>query len=158
MKKFLAMVLGLLTIASVNLYSAENSEKIRLVTISKIEENKAPSSHFTGNALVKMVSSKDSSKLSSGVVTFEAGARTAWHVHPNGQMLIILEGKGWTQQWGEPVIEFEKGDIVWIPAGEKHWHGAAADSSMSHLAIAPEDENQNSTEWFEKVSNEQYKK
>lgn len=73
-------------------------------------------------------------------------------------MLIILDGNGWTQEENGKIIEFKKGDIVWIPANIKHWHGASSNSSMSHLAIAPEDENQKSTDWFEKVNDTQYKK
>lgn len=161
MKKLSSILLALSLFASANSFAAEqreNGEKIRLLTLSNIEEVPAVKNNFTGDAFVKPIFSKDSSRLSAGIVTFEAGARTAWHVHPRGQMLVILEGKGWTQQENSPVIEFQKGDVVWIPAGTKHWHGASPDFSMSHLAVAPEDENQKSTDWYEKVSSRQYKK
>ena len=159
MKKLIMLMtaLSLFTSAAV-LGAEESSEKIRLVTLSKVEEVPASTSNFTGTAVVKPIFSKDSSRLSTGIVSFRAGARTAWHVHPRGQMLVILEGRGWTQQWNDKIVEFKKGDVVWIPAGVKHWHGAAADCDMSHLAIAPEDENQKSTDWFEKVSDRQYRK
>ena len=156
MKKLAVMITVLSLLTGTAVSGAE--EKIRHLTLSNIKETPASTSNFTGTAVVKPIFSKDSSRLSSGIVTFDAGARTAWHVHPRGQMLVILEGKGWTQQWNDKIVEFQKGDVIWIPAGVKHWHGAAADSGMSHLAIAPEDENQKSTDWFEKVSAEQYKK
>lgn len=159
MKKLFLLLSICSVISAVSFAEGTNTnEKIRLLTVSNIKEVPASKNNFTGEAFVKPMFSKDSSKLSAGIVTFEAGARTAWHVHPKGQMLVILEGKGRTQQENNPVIEFQKGDVVWIPAGVKHWHGASPNFSMSHLAVAPEDENQKSTDWYEKVSNRQYKK
>jgi 4-carboxymuconolactone decarboxylase len=72
---------------------------------------------------------------SGSLVTFESGARTAWHTHPLGQILILTAGTGRVQPWGDPVEEIRRGDVVWIPAGQKHWHGAAPNSSMAHIAI-----------------------
>lgn len=162
MSKRFSIIIGIciLLVASNILGAEENTtaEQIQLLTLSKIQKVSAASSNFTGIAEVTPIFSRDTSKLSSGIVNFKAGARTNWHIHPRGQMLVIIEGKGWTQQWNGDIVEFKKGDVVWIPAGVKHWHGAAPDTDMSHLAIAPEDENQKSTDWLEKVSDEQYKK
>ncbi len=88
-------------------------------------------------------------------VTFEPGARTAWHTHPLGQTLIVTAGSGWTQRWGGPVEEIRPGDVVWIPAGEKHWHGAAPMTGMTHIAIQEKLDGK-AVEWMEKVSDEQY--
>ncbi len=160
MKKFPLFLCGLSILTSSVSFGDEkiSTEKISRFTISKIKEVSVSSKTFTGNATLKPLFSKDSTRLSSGVVNFEAGTRTNWHTHPKGQMLIILEGNGWAQEENGKIIEFKKGDIVWIPANVKHWHGASPNSAMSHLAIAPEDENQKSTDWFEKVSDKQYKK
>lgn len=86
---------------------------------------------------------------------FEAGARTAWHTHPLGQTLIVTAGTGRVQRWGEPVEEIRQGDVVWIPPGQKHWHGAAPHSSMTHIAITEQLDGK-TVEWLEKVSDAQY--
>jgi quercetin dioxygenase-like cupin family protein len=90
------------------------------------------------------------------LVTFEPGARTAWHTHPLGQTLIVTAGCGWTQCWGEPKEEIRPGDVIWCPPGKKHWHGATATTAMSHIAIV-EKLNGKAVDWMEKVSDEQYK-
>jgi 4-carboxymuconolactone decarboxylase len=89
------------------------------------------------------------------LVNFEPGARSAWHSHPVGQMLIVTAGTGWIQTWGGPIQEFHQGDIVLIPPGVKRWHGASPTSSMTHIAIQEESDGSNTT-WMEKVSDEQY--
>lgn len=96
-------------------------------------------------------------RVGGALVTFEPGARTAWHTHPLGQTLIITQGRGWIQEWGSEINEMNQGDIVWIPEGVKHWHGATPDTAMTHMAIA-ESLNGSPVEWMEKVSNEQYQK
>ncbi len=88
-------------------------------------------------------------------VTFEPGARTAWHTHPLGQTLVVTAGAGWTQTWGGAVQQIAAGDVVWIPAGEKHWHGATATTAMTHIAIH-EAEDGRSADWLEPVSDSQY--
>ena len=88
-------------------------------------------------------------------VTFEPGARTAWHTHPLGQTLIVTAGCGHAQRWGGPVEEIRPGDVVWFAPGEKHWHGAAPDTAMTHLAIQ-EHLNGQPVDWLEKVGDEQY--
>jgi 4-carboxymuconolactone decarboxylase len=93
--------------------------------------------------------------MSGASVAFEPGARTAWHSHPLGQTLIVTAGTGWVQQWGGQVQEIRQGDIVWIPPNLKHWHGATASASMTHIAIQ-ESLDGKAVEWMEKVSDEQY--
>jgi len=88
-------------------------------------------------------------------VTFEPGARTAWHTHPLGQTLIVVAGAGLAQRWGGPVEHIHPGDVVWIPPGEKHWHGAAPTTAMTHFAIH-EAQDGKTVDWLEHVSDEQY--
>lgn len=95
-------------------------------------------------------------RSSGGSVTFEPGARSNWHIHPVGQVLIITSGVGRTQEWGKPIRELRPGDVVICPAGVKHWHGAAPDSSLTHISICEEKEPGKVVEWMEKVTDEQY--
>ncbi len=96
----------------------------------------APAEHFTGSARVqRLFQPHDPARTSGASVTFDPGARTAWHAHPLGQTLMVTAGTGWVQQWGEPVQAIETGDVVWIPPGIKHWHGARAKAGMTHIAI-----------------------
>jgi quercetin dioxygenase-like cupin family protein len=94
-------------------------------------------------------------RVRSASVTFEPGARTAWHTHPLGQTLIVTSGLGWAHRWGGPVEEIRPGDVVWFAPNEKHWHGATPTTAMSHIAIQ-EALNGKVVEWLEKVSDEQY--
>jgi 4-carboxymuconolactone decarboxylase len=113
--------------------------------------------HFTGTATIdRFLMEKAPSHMSGATVEFEAGARTAWHSHPLGQTLIVTAGKGWVQQWGHAAQEMREGDVVWIPAAVKHWHGAAAGTGVTHIGIQ-ESVNGKSVEWMEKVSDEQYR-
>ena len=115
-----------------------------------------PAENFTGSVRVEMLfEATDPSHASGGSVAFEAGARTAWHSHPGGQILIVTAGTGRVQQWGGPIAEIQAGDVVRIPAGQKHWHGASPHASMTHLAIT-EPRDGTSVQWMEKVSDEQY--
>jgi 4-carboxymuconolactone decarboxylase len=116
----------------------------------------APSVNFTGSAHVEVLfDAVDPSRASGGSVTFEPGARTAWHSHPAGQILIVTAGVGRVQLWGGPVEEIRAGDVVRIPAGQKHWHGASPQASMTHIGIT-EPRDGTSVQWMEKVSDEQY--
>ncbi|GAA3109328.1 cupin domain-containing protein [Rhizobium viscosum] len=99
--------------------------------------------------------SNDSDRVGGATVTFEPGARTAWHTHPLGQTLIVVSGLGWAQREGGPIEEIRPGDIVWFAPGEKHWHGATPTTAMSHIAIA-EKLNGSPVDWMEKVTDEQY--
>jgi len=117
---------------------------------------KGPAENFTGNVRVDpLFSAPAPARVMGANVTFEPGVRTAWHVHALGQTLIVTAGCGRVQRWGGPVEEIRPGDVVWISPGEKHWHGAAPTTAMTHIAIA-EKTNENSTEWMEQVSDEQY--
>ena len=115
-----------------------------------------PAENFTGGVRVEMLfEALDPSHASGGSVTFEPGARTAWHSHPRGQILIVTAGTGRVQRWGDPIEEIRAGDVVRIPAGEKHWHGASPQASMTHIAIT-EHRDGTAVQWMEKVSDEQY--
>jgi quercetin dioxygenase-like cupin family protein len=92
---------------------------------------------------------------SGGLVTFEPGARSAWHVHPAGQRLVVVAGVGRTQEWGQPLQEIRPGDVVWCPPGVKHWHGASPRTGMTHLAVTGSVGGKN-VQWMEKVTDEQY--
>ncbi len=111
---------------------------------------------FTGSVRIDPISEPpDPARLYSALVTFEPGARTAWHTHPLGQTLLVTSGCGWTQCWGEPKEEIRPGDVIWCPPGKTHWHGATATTAMSHIAIV-EKLNGKTADWMEKVSDEQY--
>jgi len=96
------------------------------------------------------------SRVNGASVTFEPGARTAWHTHPLGQTLIVTAGSGWVRQWDGPIQEIRAGDVVWIPPGQKHWHGATATSGMTHIAIQEHLDGKN-VEWMEQVTDDQYR-
>ena len=117
---------------------------------------KGPEAWFTGTVRIDPLNTApEPSRVSVASVTFEPGARSAWHTHPLGQTLIITAGVGRVQKWGDSVQEIRPGDVVWIPPGVKHWHGASPTVGMSHIAIA-ESLDGKSVEWMEKVSKEQY--
>ena len=115
-----------------------------------------PAQNFTGAVRVDSpFQASAPGRVSGGIVTFEPGARTAWHVHPLGQTLIVTAGVGRVQQWGGAQQEIRPGNVVWIPPGAKHWHGATPSTGMSHVAIT-ESQDGKSTDWMEKVSDAQY--
>ena len=119
---------------------------------------RGPAEYFTGNVRIDpLVETPAPARLFAASVTFEPGARTAWHTHPLGQTLIVTAGRGWIQRWGEPVEEINPGDVVWFPPGEKHWHGATSTTAMTHIAIV-ETLDGKSADWMEKVSDQQYLK
>ena len=93
-------------------------------------------------------------RLLCASVTFEPGARTAWHAHPLGQTLIVTAGCGLAQRWGGPIVQIRPGDVIWFPPGEKHWHGATATTAMTHIAIVEQLDGK-AVDWMEKVSDEQ---
>lgn len=116
-----------------------------------------PGEFFTGRVRVEPLSPADGDiNASTAYVSFEPGARSAWHTHPRGQRLIVTAGVGWTQEWGKPVREIHPGDVISCPPGVKHWHGASAASAMTHLAVTGSDETGKNVTWMEKVSDEQY--
>jgi quercetin dioxygenase-like cupin family protein len=119
---------------------------------------KGPAEYFTGSVRINpLFQANDPSRVSGAYVTFEPGARTAWHAHPYGQVLIVTAGSGWVQRWGGPIEEIRQGDVVWIPSGLKHWHGATATTALTHIAIQ-EHLDGKTAEWMEKVTDEQYRR
>lgn len=117
---------------------------------------KGPSDWFTGVVRIDQpFQAADPGRVSGAVVTFEPGARTAWHTHPFGQTLIVTAGLGRAQRWGSPVEEIRPGDVVWFEPGEKHWHGAAPTTAMTHVAIQERHDGK-AVDWLEHVSDEQY--
>jgi quercetin dioxygenase-like cupin family protein len=117
---------------------------------------KGPSEYFTGAVRVDMLfQPADPSRVAGAHVTFEPGARTAWHTHPLGQTLIVTSGCGWAQREGGPIEQIQPGDVVWFEPGEKHWHGATATTAMTHIAIQEQLDGK-TVDWMEQVSDEQY--
>lgn len=115
-----------------------------------------PKEYFTGTVRIDSpFQATEPAKTGGAIVTFEPGARTAWHTHPLGQTLIITAGLGWAQREGEPKQELRPGDVVWFAPDEKHWHGATDSNAMTHIAIA-ESENGSPVTWMDKVSDEDY--
>jgi quercetin dioxygenase-like cupin family protein len=112
--------------------------------------------YFTGHVRIDpLFQAPDPARASVASVTFELGARTAWHSHPLGQTLIVTAGDGLVQSWGEPVEKIRPGDVVWSPPGEKHWHGAAPTTTMTHISIVEQLEGK-AADWMEYVSDEEY--
>ena len=137
--------------------SAQGGQTIKITRSGAQPSTKGPAEHFTGSARIDpLFSANTPSHTSGGSVAFERGARTAWHSHPLGQTLIVTAGRGRIQQWGGQVEEIRQGDVVSIPPGVKHWHGATANTSVTHIAIQ-ESLNGKTVEWMEKVSDEQYR-
>lgn len=117
---------------------------------------KGPADWFTGTVRIDPIfQSPEAARAAGASVTFEPGARTAWHTHPLGQTLLITSGAGRVQREGGPIEEVHPGDVVWFPAGEKHWHGASPGTAMTHIAIQ-EAVDGKAVEWLEKVSDAQY--
>jgi quercetin dioxygenase-like cupin family protein len=117
---------------------------------------KGAAEYFTGSVRVDpLFQAPDPARAVGSSVTFEPGARTAWHSHPLGQTLIVTAGRGRVQRWGGPIEDIHPGDVIWFPRGEKHWHGAAPTRAMTHIAIL-ERLNGSTGDWMEKVSDEQY--
>jgi len=118
---------------------------------------KGPNEYFSGSVRIDPLFEAPAPARGFGAsVTFEPGARTAWHTHPLGQTLIVTAGNGLVQTWGGPARQIRPGDVVWFPPGEKHWHGAAATTAMTHIAIV-EELNGKGVEWLEKVTDAEYK-
>jgi quercetin dioxygenase-like cupin family protein len=117
---------------------------------------RGPSEWFTGTVRVDpLFQAAGPARVQCASVTFEPGARSAWHTHPLGQTLIVTAGCGRAQRWGGPIEELRPGDVIWTPPGEKHWHGASPTTAMTHLAIQ-EALDGKVVDWLEKVSDEQY--
>ncbi|MGY4285030.1 quercetin dioxygenase-like cupin family protein [Bradyrhizobium sp. LM2.7] len=118
---------------------------------------KGPEDWFTGTVRIDpLFAAPEPARVSGAQVTFEPGARTAWHTHPLGQTLIVTAGLGWVQREGGSVQEIRPGDVVWFPPGLKHWHGASATTAMTHIAVQ-ESQDGRAVDWMEKVGDEQYR-
>lgn len=117
---------------------------------------KGPAAWFTGAVRVDpLFDAPDPARAAGALVTFEPGARTAWHTHPLGQTIIVTAGLGWAQREGGPVEVIRPGDVVWFPPGERHWHGATATTAMSHVAIQEKLDGK-AVDWLEHVTDEEY--
>ena len=117
---------------------------------------KGPDEFFTGNVRVdRLFHANETAQYSGAYVTFEPGARSAWHTHPAGQHLIVTAGVGQTQTWGGQIEEIKAGDVIWCPPNVKHWHGASPTTAMTHIALTGTIDGKN-VEWMEKVTDEQY--
>ncbi|WP_031407792.1 (R)-mandelonitrile lyase [Geobacillus vulcani] len=133
-------------------------ETIEVIRNGAQPSTKGQEDYFTGYVRVdSLFQENEFAPYSAAYVTFEPGARTAWHIHPTGQRLIVTYGVGWVQEWGGPVREVRAGDVVWFPPGVKHWHGATPTTAMTHIALTGV-ANGKGVEWLEKVSDEQYHK
>jgi quercetin dioxygenase-like cupin family protein len=132
------------------------SKQITITPTSSQDVIAGAPDRFTGSVRVQsLFDAKEPAQSSGGQVTFQPGARSAWHTHPLGQILIVTEGLGWVQQWGGPIQVIRKGDVVWIPSGVKHWHGATPTTAMTHIALQEQLEG-TAVIWLEKVTDEQY--
>lgn len=135
---------------------ADDRQALRITTVEARPPVEGPSAYFTGSVRISTpVETPAPARVFGGTVSFAAGARTAWHTHPLGQTLIVTEGTGWVQREGEPPQTIKPGDVVWIPPDVKHWHGAAAGTAMTHVAIVEQLDGNNVT-WMEKVSDAEY--
>jgi 4-carboxymuconolactone decarboxylase len=137
--------------------SSESSKAITITRSGSQPSRQGPVENFTGSVRIDpLFNPNPPSRASGGRVTFAPGARTAWHTHPLGQTLIVTACSGWVQQWGRPTQELREGDVVWLPPGQKHWHGATA-TTGTHIAIQEYLDGKN-VEWMEKVTDEQYRR
>jgi quercetin dioxygenase-like cupin family protein len=137
--------------------STEVVKMVEVVRVGSQPSAKGKAEYFTGVVRIDpLFDASAPSRTSGGSVTFEPGARSAWHTHPAGQTLLVVAGCGWVQQWGGKIQDIRPGDVVRIPAGVKHWHGATATTGMTHIAIQ-EAVDGKAVEWLEQVTDEQYK-
>jgi quercetin dioxygenase-like cupin family protein len=139
---------------------AEQNKELHMeiTRVGSTPSAKGPSEYFTGSVRVdRLFQPHAPARTSAGHVTFEPGARSAWHTHPLGQTLIITSGCGWVQREGGPIEEVRPGDVIWFPPGEKHWHGATPTTAMTHIAIQ-ESVDGKVVDWLEHVSDEQYRR
>lgn len=133
-----------------------SSEDMLVQRAGSTEAIQGPSEYFTGNVRIDRVfSAPEPSRVGVAVVNFEPGARTNWHTHPVGQILLVTDGVGWTQCEGGPKTEIRPGDLIWCNCGRRHWHGATDTTAMQHVAIQ-ESQDGSPVEWMEPVSDEDY--
>lgn len=154
------MLRATLSIAALLLFTsmafAQTKQEIVVTPAGAQPSSMGDAVHFTGPVRVdSRFRGSEPARISGAIVTFEPGARTVWHSHPLGQTLIVTAGVGFVQSWGGPIQEIHPGDIVWIPPGVKHWHGARTSIGMTHIAITEMLDGQ-SVNWMERVTDEQY--
>jgi quercetin dioxygenase-like cupin family protein len=131
-------------------------QTIQVARAGSQPSRRGPPEYFTGGVRIDpLFEASDPSRAVGASVTFEPGARTAWHTHPLGQILIVTSGVGRVQRWGGPIEEIRPGDVVSIPPAQKHWHGASPHTAMTHIAIQEQVDGK-TVDWMEKVSDEQY--
>lgn len=146
------------TVLALGLAATASAQDMTITRAGTQASAKGPEKNFTGSVRVDPLFPANAPSTTSGAyVTFEPGARSAWHTHPKGQVLVVTAGVGRVQRWGGPIQELRPGDVVWTPPGVKHWHGAAPTTAMTHMAIQEAADGKN-VEWLEKVSDEQYGK
>ena len=134
-----------------------NAASQEIVRAGTQPSQQGPTDYFTGRVRVDPVWAANADiNAAGGLVTFEPGARSAWHTHPRGQRLMVISGAGLTQEWGKPVQPLRPGDVVWCPPGVKHWHGATSTTAMTHLHVTGSEPDGKNVTWMEKVSDEQY--
>lgn len=149
-------LLGIAVCAAVPFAQADEAGVQQVVRAGTQASAFGPADYFTGRARVDpLFPANGDIDVSAAYVTFEPGARSAWHTHPAGQRLVVVSGVGLTQEWGKPVQEIRPGDVVVCPPGVKHWHGAVPATAMTHLAVTGAVDGK-SVEWMEKVTDEQY--
>ena len=130
---------------------------MEIVRSGSVPSAQGPAEWFTGRVRIDpLFQAKAPARAAGNAVTFEPGARTAWHSHPLGQTLVVTAGLGLVQRWDGPVEDIRPGDVVWFPPGEKHWHGASPTTAMTHIAIQEALDGRNA-DWMEQVSDEQYR-
>ena len=152
----LALLVAAGAVAGRALAAAANKTAQTISRAGSLASIKGPAEFFTGNVRVdRLFPVNDTTHLSGAYVTFEPGARSAWHTHPTGQYLIVTAGVGRTQAWGGPIEEIKAGDVIWCPPQVKHWHGASPPTAMTHIALTGTINGKN-VEWMEKVTDEQY--
>jgi quercetin dioxygenase-like cupin family protein len=164
MKKVLAIAAVLIVGSHRTIMAKENSKEIKvlskpikIVSSQSAKSDEGTAEYFTGKVRVTTVTTpEDSNSMSCASVAFEPGARSAWHTHPKGQILVVTEGAGLIQETNGPVRRIKTGDIIWTPANVKHWHGASPNTALVHTAIQ-EIVNGTPVTWMEKVTDEQYK-
>jgi quercetin dioxygenase-like cupin family protein len=154
LKPIIAVVISLALLGVAPAYA----QKMEISPNGSRPSSKGAAEYFTGSVIVEpLFGVKVGMQSTGGLVTFEPGARSAWHTHPAGQILFVTSGAGWVQEEGGEKREVKPGDVIWTPPGVKHWHGATATNSMSHIAITNMVDGKN-VDWLEKVSDEQYRK
>ena len=154
MKRFIAIAMSLALVGA----ASASTQRSEISPKGSRPSSKGAAEYFTGSVSVEpLFGAKETMPSTGGLVTFEPGARSAWHTHPAGQILIVTSGTGWVQEEGGEKREIKPGDVIWTPPGVKHWHGATGSTAMSHIAITNVANGKN-VEWLEKVTDQQYGK